>query len=31
MKALIIIDMQNGAFAPETPRFNVENVVAKIN
>lgn len=31
MKALFIIDMQAGSFKPETQRFDVENIVRKIN
>lgn len=31
MKALLIIDMQKISFTPETPRFDKENVVGKIN
>ena len=30
-KALLIIDMQKGSFTPETPRFDVEGVVQRIN
>lgn len=31
MKALLIIDMQVGSFSNETPRFNTEEVIEKIN
>jgi nicotinamidase-related amidase len=31
MKALLIIDMQEGSFTPASPRFNAESVVQKIN
>ncbi len=31
MKALLIIDMQKGSFIPETPRYNAENVIDRIN
>jgi nicotinamidase-related amidase len=31
MKALLIIDMQVESFKPETPRFDAENVVRRIN
>ena len=31
MKALLIIDMQVGSFKPETPRFDAEEVVQRIN
>ena len=31
MKALLIIDMQKGSFTPETPRFDAENVIHRIN
>jgi nicotinamidase-related amidase len=31
MKALLIIDMQNGSFTKETPRHNADNVVHHIN
>ena len=31
MKALLIIDMQMGSFKPETPRFDAEGVVQRIN
>jgi nicotinamidase-related amidase len=31
MKALLIIDMQNGSFTRETPRYNSVNVVHHIN
>ena len=30
-KALLIIDMQKGSFIPETPRYNREGVVQRIN
>jgi len=30
-KALLIIDMQKGSFTPETPRFDTEGVVSRIN
>ncbi len=30
-KALLVIDMQKGSFVPETPRFDTEGVVKKIN
>ncbi len=31
MKALLIIDMQKISFTPETPRFDAEEVVKRIN
>jgi nicotinamidase-related amidase len=31
MKALLIIDMQKVSFTPKTPRFDAENVIARIN
>jgi nicotinamidase-related amidase len=31
MKALLIIDMQNGSFTEETPRYNTINVVRHMN
>lgn len=31
MKALLIIDMQKNSFTPETPRYDEDNVVRKIN
>ena len=31
MKALLIVDMQEGSFTPATPRYDAENVVRKIN
>lgn len=31
MKALLIIDMQNRSFTPNTPRFDAEGVVKRIN
>jgi nicotinamidase-related amidase len=31
MKALLVIDMQNGSFTKETPRHNTVNVVSHIN
>jgi nicotinamidase-related amidase len=31
MKALFIIDMQAGSFTPETPRYDAEGVVQRIN
>lgn len=31
MKALLIIDMQKVLFTPQTPRFDAENVIARIN
>ena len=31
MKALLIIDMQNGSFTPSTPRYDAEGVIQKIN
>jgi nicotinamidase-related amidase len=31
MKALFIIDMQVGSFKPETPRYDAEGVVTRIN
>lgn len=31
MKALLVIDMQKISFTPETPRYDEENVVSKIN
>ena len=30
-KVLLIIDMQKGSFTPETPRFDTEGVVMRIN
>ncbi|WP_289040493.1 isochorismatase family protein [uncultured Zobellia sp.] len=30
-KALLVIDMQKGSFAPETPRFDTDGVVKRIN
>ena len=30
-KGLLIIDMQKGGFKPETPRFDKEGVVERIN
>ncbi len=30
-KALLVIDMQKGAFTPETPRFDTNGVVQRIN
>jgi len=30
-KALLIIDMQKGSFVPETPRYDTEGVVRRIN
>ena len=30
-KALLIIDMQKGSFTPQTPRFDTEGVVGRIN
>lgn len=30
-KALLVIDMQKGSFTPETPRFNTQGVVERIN
>jgi len=30
-KALLVIDMQKGSFTPETPRFDTEGVVKRIN
>ena len=30
-KALLVIDMQKGSFVPETPRFDTEGVVKRIN
>ena len=30
-KALLVIDMQKGSFIPETPRFNTEGVIERIN
>ncbi len=30
-KALLIIDMQKGSFTPQTPRFDTEGVVKRIN
>ncbi len=29
--ALLVIDMQKGSFTPETPRFDTEGVVSRIN
>ncbi len=31
MKALIIIDMQQGSFTAETPRFDTDGVISRIN
>jgi len=31
MKALLIIDMQKGSFTPETPRYDSEGVIKRIN
>ncbi|WP_221391163.1 cysteine hydrolase family protein [Dyadobacter sp. NIV53] len=31
MKALLIIDMQAGSFTPETPRYDTEKLIEKIN
>lgn len=31
MKALLIIDMQKVSFTPETPRFESEKVIERIN
>lgn len=31
MKALLIIDMQKISFTPETPRYDAENVIKRIN
>lgn len=31
MKALLIVDMQNGSFTKETPRYDVVNVIKHIN
>lgn len=31
MKALLIIDMQNGSFTKETPRYDAINVIKRIN
>jgi hypothetical protein len=31
MKAILIIDMQMGLFKPETPRYDAEGVVQRIN
>lgn len=30
-KAFLVIDMQKGSFTPETPRFNANSVITKIN
>lgn len=31
MKALLIIDMQNGSFTPANPRYDSDNVIGRIN
>ncbi|MDD7887792.1 isochorismatase family protein [Flavivirga sp. 57AJ16] len=30
-KALLMIDMQKGSFTPETPRYDTDGVVNRIN
>ena len=31
MKALLIIDMQMGSFKPETPRYDADGIIRRIN
>jgi nicotinamidase-related amidase len=30
-KALLVIDMQKGSFTPQTPRFDADGIVSRIN